>query len=67
MCTTTVSTLTLANLLQDPLILMMMRSDKVSEQDHSDLLYRVQNSLIQRASLADAAIKPSAWALEAQA
>ena len=67
MCTTTISTLTLDCMLRDPLIQMMMRSDKVSEQDHSDLLYRVQNSLIQRASLADAAIKPSAWALEAQA
>lgn len=48
MCTTTISTLTLAGLLQDPLILMMMRSDKVSEADHSALLHRVQNSLLAR-------------------
>ena len=50
MCTTTISTLTLAGLLQDPLIRMMMRSDNVSEADHSELLYRVQESLIARAS-----------------
>jgi hypothetical protein len=50
MCTTTISTLTLAGMLQDPLILMMMRSDKVSESDHSELLHRVKNSLIARAS-----------------
>jgi hypothetical protein len=51
MCTTTISTLTLAGLLQDPLIQMMMRSDKVSESDHSELLHRVKDSLIARASL----------------
>lgn len=48
MCTTTISTLTLAGLLQDPLIQMVMRSDKVSETDHSELLHRVKNSLIAR-------------------
>jgi hypothetical protein len=55
MCTTTISTLTLAGLLQDPLIQMVMRSDKVSESDHSALLYRVQESLIARASLLEPA------------
>ncbi|HEY1413639.1 MAG TPA: hypothetical protein VGF36_15945 [Rhodopila sp.] len=49
MCTTTISTLTLAGLLQDPLIQMVMRSDKVSESDHSELLHRVKNSLVSRA------------------
>jgi hypothetical protein len=50
MCTTTISTLTLAGLLQDPLIQMVMRSDKVSESDYSELLHRVKDSLIARAS-----------------
>jgi hypothetical protein len=50
MCTTTISTLTLAGLLQDPLIQMVMRSDNVSNSDHSELLHRVQESLIARAS-----------------
>ena len=48
MCTTTISTLTLANLLRDPLIQLVMRSDNVSEKDHSDLLYRVQSALMAR-------------------
>ena len=51
MCTATISTLTLTSLLRDPLVLMMMRSDKVSQDDHSELLYRVQSSLLARASL----------------
>jgi hypothetical protein len=50
MCTTTISTLTLAGLLQDPLIQLMMRSDNVSESDHTELLYRVKESLTTRAS-----------------
>jgi hypothetical protein len=50
MCTTTISTLTLATLLQDPLIQMVMRSDNVSEQDHSELLHRVKHSLTARRS-----------------
>jgi hypothetical protein len=50
MCTTTISTLTLATLLDDPLIQMVMRSDNVSETDHSDLLHRVKESLVARAS-----------------
>ena len=51
MCTTTISTLTLAGLLQDPLIKMVMRSDKVSESDHSELLHRVKDTLIMRAAV----------------
>jgi hypothetical protein len=57
MCTTTISTLTLAALLRDPLIQMVMRSDNVSEQDHSELLYRVQDSLIARATLLEPALQ----------
>jgi hypothetical protein len=57
MCTTTISTLTLAGLLQDPLIQMMMRSDKVSESDHSELLHRVKDSLIARASMRELALE----------
>jgi hypothetical protein len=45
MCTTTISTLTLTTLLQDPLVQMMMRSDNVSDKDHSELLYRVKKAL----------------------
>jgi hypothetical protein len=48
MCTTRISTLTLASLLQDPLILMVMRSDNVSVADQSELLHRVKDSLIAR-------------------
>ena len=57
MCTTTISTLTLASLLQDPLILMVMRSDKVSQEDHSELLHRVQESLIARSYSQEAALQ----------
>jgi hypothetical protein len=57
MCTTTISTLTLATLLQDPLIQMVMRSDNVSEEDHSELLIRVQNSLIARSSMQEATLQ----------
>ena len=48
MCTMTIRTLNLNAMLQDPLIKLVMRSDNVSEQDHSDLLYRVQQSLVAR-------------------
>lgn len=51
MCTTTISTLTFASLLHDPLILMVMRSDNVSVADQSELLLRVQETLIARSSL----------------
>ena len=55
MCTTTISTLTLAALLQDPLIQMVMRSDNVSDEDHSELLFRVKDSLVARAALPETA------------
>lgn len=42
MCTTSISTLTLTAMLHDPLIKMVMRSDNVSEEDHSELLFRVK-------------------------
>ncbi len=45
MCTTTINTLTLAGLLQDPLVQMVMRSDNVSQADHSELLHRVKETL----------------------
>ncbi len=50
MCTTTTSTLTLTTLLQDPLVQLVMRSDNVSESDHSALLYRVKRTLAARKS-----------------
>ncbi|WP_428538514.1 hypothetical protein [Rhodopila sp.] len=48
MCALTSSTLTLAGLLQDPLVQLVMRSDKVSESDHSELLHRVKDTLTAR-------------------
>jgi hypothetical protein len=51
MCTTTISTLTLAGLLSDPLIQMVMRSDNVSESDHSALLFRVKDSIAARSCM----------------
>ena len=45
-----ISTLTLTTLLQDPLVQMVMRSDNVSDEDHSELLYRVKHVLIARSS-----------------
>jgi hypothetical protein len=49
MCTTTFGTLTLANMLTDPLIKAMMRSDGVSEDDFAALMFRVQDTLAVRA------------------
>jgi predicted YcjX-like family ATPase len=49
MCTTTSGTLTLATMLTDPLILAVMRSDHVSEDDHAALLFRVKDRLAERA------------------
>ncbi|MEA2732862.1 MAG: hypothetical protein QOF70_7337 [Acetobacteraceae bacterium] len=57
MCTTTISTLTLANLLHDPLIQLVRLSDNVSESDHSELLHRVKDSLIARAALPQPALQ----------
>jgi hypothetical protein len=48
MCTTTFGTLTLAGMLNDPLILAMMRSDGVSEGEHAALLFRVKDTLAVR-------------------
>lgn len=48
MCTVTISTLTLAGLLQDPLVQLMMRSDNVSEADHSALMHQVKRALVAR-------------------
>jgi len=50
MCMLTVSALTLTGLLQDPLTKLVMRSDGVSERDFSELLLRVQDTLIARAT-----------------
>jgi hypothetical protein len=41
-------TLTFASLLHDPLVQLVMRSDNVSEQEYSDLLFRVKGSLEMR-------------------
>jgi hypothetical protein len=48
MCTTTFGTLTLAAMLNDPLIRAVMRSDRVSEQDYEALLFRVKETLAER-------------------
>jgi hypothetical protein len=57
MCTTKISTLTLTGLLQDPLIQMVMRSDNVSDEDHSELLYRVKDRLLARAAALPSALE----------
>jgi hypothetical protein len=48
MCMTTTGTLTMSALLTDPLIRMVMRSDGVSEDDFTALLFRVKDTLEQR-------------------
>jgi hypothetical protein len=58
MCTTTFGTLTLATMLTDPLIQAMMRSDRVSEDDHAALLFRVKDQLAERALPVEA---PREW------
>jgi hypothetical protein len=45
----------MAALLEDPLVRLVMRSDNVSETDHSALLRRVQGALIARTSLTESA------------
>lgn len=45
MCTTTFGTLTLAAMLDDPLIQAMMHSDGVSQREHTALLFRVRDTL----------------------
>jgi hypothetical protein len=59
MCTTTISTLTLTTLLEDPLVQMMMRSDNVSDEDHSELLYRVKHVLSARSSGPELGLQPA--------
>jgi hypothetical protein len=54
MCMTTASTLTLTGMLRDPLIRLVMRSDGVSEEDFSELLFRVKDTLMAR----DASVPP---------
>ncbi len=60
MCTRTTSTLTLAGLLDDPLVQMVMRSDKVSQSDHSELLHRVKDTLSARTEGLESAAVPVA-------
>jgi hypothetical protein len=48
MCTTTLGTLTLAAMLDDPLIRAVMRSDRVSEGEYAALLFRVKDNLAAR-------------------
>ena len=45
MCNVTIKTFTVKELLRDPLIQMVMRSDGVSEEDLSRLLCRVQEAI----------------------
>ncbi|HET6609458.1 MAG TPA: hypothetical protein VFG62_22490 [Rhodopila sp.] len=40
--------LTLTTLLHDPLVQLVMRSDNVSEKDHTELLFRVKGTLEMR-------------------
>ncbi|HEX2942212.1 MAG TPA: hypothetical protein VHO91_14280 [Rhodopila sp.] len=47
----------MASLLRDPLIQLVMRSDKVSEEDHSELLYRVQSTLFAREQMQTGAMR----------
>jgi hypothetical protein len=60
MCTLTTGTLTLTAMLQDPLIRLVMHSDNVSEEDHSELLHRVKQLLIARAEFAQPRIATAA-------
>jgi hypothetical protein len=55
MCTTTVSILTLSKMLDDPLIQLVMRSDNVTQEDHSELLHRVAQTLSARAVMQESA------------
>ena len=53
MCMTTIDTLTLAGLLRDPLIQLVMRSDNVSEEDFSGLWTRARECVLAREAPAD--------------
>jgi hypothetical protein len=59
MCETAGCTLTLDALLTDPLVHLVMRSDNVSETDHSALLIRVQEALIARTAVMQGASQPA--------
>jgi hypothetical protein len=59
MCNTTEGTLTLAQLLKDPLVRLVMQSDNVSEEDHSALMFRVQECLVGRASFTPPSLQNS--------
>jgi len=60
MCKTMEGTLTLAMLLQDPLVRLVMQSDNVSEEDHSALMFRVQECLMARAAFTPPTLQNSA-------
>ena len=49
MCTTTSGALTLEGMLSDPLIQAVMRSDGVSRHEYEALLFRVKDTLAERA------------------
>lgn len=49
MCTTTSGTQTLDWMLSDPLIQAVRRSDGVSEREYEALLFRVKDTLAERA------------------
>ena len=49
MCNAMDATLTLTELLDDPLTRLMMSTDGVSEHDHSELWLRVKERLMDRA------------------
>jgi hypothetical protein len=55
MCAMAEGSLTLATLLHDPLVQLVMRSDNVSEKDHMELLFRVKGTLEMRDRTGDAA------------
>ncbi len=57
MCEMAEGSLTLATLLQDPLVQLVMRSDNVSEKDHTELLFRVKGTLEMRNRPADAMLE----------
>jgi hypothetical protein len=50
MCGSSIETLTLTGLLEDKLTQMVMRSDGVSGEDFSELMYRMRDTLAARAS-----------------
>jgi hypothetical protein len=54
MCAMAEGSLTLATLLHDPLVQLVMRSDNVSEKDHMELLFRVKGTLEMRNRTSDA-------------